>query len=185
MSQAIPPIFFSYETGEPFERCIECDKVLDDQCEYIIEKAIRTYDGYDAQDVIFEYAICVDCAMKIRQSFSEDSLKAIDQYFANVVPRPATALLDNSGNFKIDECLDQCMITGKPLSEVREYQIYAHCRGNKLQRQVPPYMVSNEAVEQLLPLLSGKTNDILNDFFQRHFSPDPSIFNPLPKLVLV
>ncbi len=184
MQQAIPPQFYSFDSGEPFKRCVECDRPLDDDCEYMIEKAMKTYDGYSATDVIFDYAICMNCAMVIRQSFSEKSLEAIEKYFSNVVPRPTTILLDNSGYFNIDECLGQCLITGKPQKELKEFQIYAYCKGNSLQRQVPPYMVSNEAVEDLLPLLSASTNDILDDFFKRHFSPDPSIFNPIPRLIL-
>ena len=184
MSQVIPPLFYSFESGEPFRRCIECEKELDENCDYVIEKAMRKYDGYSAQDCVFDYAICVDCAAEIRKSFSKESLEAIDGYFSEVVPRPATALLDNDGQFKIEECVSQCMITGKPLNDLSEYQLYAHCRGNSLHRQVPPYMVSNEAVEKLLPLLSSKTNDILDNFFQKHFSPDPSLLNPLPKLII-
>ncbi|MEM9324317.1 MAG: hypothetical protein AAGA85_01620 [Bacteroidota bacterium] len=184
MSQTIPPLFHSFESGEPFDRCIECERKLEHDCEYVIEKAMKTYEGYSAKDVVFDYAICIECANRIRESFSKESLEAIDKYFANVVPRPATQLLDNTGQFDVEKCVQQCLITGKPLEQLKEYQVYAHCRGKSLQRQVPPYMVSNEAVEQLMPLLSAKTNDILDDFFQRHFSPDPSIFNPLPRLII-
>mgnify|MGYP000507098918 CR=1 FL=1 len=78
----IPKEFYSFETNSPFERCIECDKfLLDDDTEYIIEKAVKNYKGYPAKDVVFDYAICMDCADRMRKQISKESWEKMMQYF--------------------------------------------------------------------------------------------------------
>ncbi|MDW3196967.1 MAG: hypothetical protein R8G66_31610 [Cytophagales bacterium] len=184
MAQSIPPLFYSFESDDLFKKCIECERPLDDDCDYVIEKAFRNYPGYKAKDVIFDYALCMNCALEIRESFSKKSLEAMDQYFAQHT-QSRIVLVDEEGNFNVDECLSSCLVKGTKVTDLTEYQIYAHCRGKQLSSQIPPYMVSNEAVDDMLPLLSNETQDILNGFFNKHFSPDPSIMNPVPKIVLV
>ncbi|MEP5070845.1 MAG: hypothetical protein ABJQ96_09265, partial [Crocinitomicaceae bacterium] len=61
-----------------------------------------------------------------------------------------------------------------------------HCNGNKLNMENPPYMISGEVMDELLPLLSDKTVDEMNGFMNKHFSPDPSIMEPVsPRILLV
>lgn len=184
MAQSIPPLFYSFESDDLFKKCIECERELDEQCDYVIEKAVRRYPDYKASDVIFDYALCMNCAMQIRESFSKKSLEAMDQYFAEHTSS-RVVIVNEEGEFDIDDCLSSCMVKGIKASELTEYQIYAHCRGKELSTEIPPYMVSSDAVEDMLPLLSNETQDILNGFFNKHFSPDPSIMNPVPKIVLV
>ena len=70
----IPSVFRSTDTKKPFERCIQCNKyLLELDSEYLIEKAIKQYQGFEAKEVIFEYAVCMDCAEKMRQSLSAES----------------------------------------------------------------------------------------------------------------
>lgn len=184
MAQSIPPLFYSFESDDLFNKCIECERELDENCDYVIEKAIKTYPGYKAKDVIFDYALCVNCAMRIRESFSKKSLQALDQYFSSNSSN-RIVILDENGEYNVDECLNSCMVKGTKAAELTEYQIYAYCRGKSLNKEIPPYLVSSEAVDEVLPLLSNETQDILDGFFNKHFSPDPSIIQPIPKLVLV
>ena len=184
MAQSIPPLFYSFESDDLFKKCIECERTLDDDCDYVIEKAIRTYPGFEAKDVIFDYALCMNCALQIRQSFSKKSLEAMDEYFAQHATG-RIVLVNEEGDFDVDECTSSCLVKGTKASELTEYLIYAHCRGKELNPQIPPYMVSSAAIDDMLPLLSNETQDILNGFFNKHFSPDPSIMNPVPKIVLV
>ena len=70
----IPEIFHSTGTGKPFSHCVSCNKeLLNSDNPYIIEKAIRQYLEYKTTDTIFEYAMCMDCYMKIDQSLSDES----------------------------------------------------------------------------------------------------------------
>ncbi|MDH5610400.1 MAG: hypothetical protein OEY56_13060 [Cyclobacteriaceae bacterium] len=65
--QDIPTVFFSFETKMPFERCMECEEYLLDGKEYMIEKVMRRYEGFSASDTIIDYALCISCAMKLRE----------------------------------------------------------------------------------------------------------------------
>lgn len=179
----IPPEFYSFESNAPFERCIECDKyLLDDETEYLIEKAVKTYDGYEAKDVVFDYAICMDCADDMRKEISKESWESMMKYFQENMDLQHRMELQHAPP---EEGLKTCMIKKTNIEECREYQVYAHCKGGKLKMDNPPYMISGEVIDELLPLLSDKTIDEMNGFFKKHFSPDPSFFEPTPKLVLV
>ena len=179
----IPTSFYSFETKQPFDRCIECNKyLLEEGTEYLVEKAIKNYDGYDAQDVIFDYAICLDCAEKMRKQISKESWQSMMNYFQqnmNITDR-----LELSQSHP-DENIKKCMIKKTTVEDCREYQIFAHCNGRHLNMQNPPYMISGAVMEELMPLLPDKTVDEMNGFFNKHFSPDPSFFEPSPKLILV
>lgn len=180
----IPKDFYSFETDSPFERCIECDKyLLDDDTEYIIEKAVKNYEGYKAKDVIFDYAICMLCAERMRKEISKESMQSMMRYFQENM-NPMERMEMQFGDPV--EGLKKCMIKKMDADDCTEFQIYAHCKGNKLNMENPPYMISGAVMEELLPLLSVKTVDEMNGFFNKHFSPDPSIMEPVPpRLVLV
>lgn len=179
----IPEEFFSFETNAPFERCIECDKyLLDGETEYIVEKAIRNYEGYKAMDVVFDFAICIDCMHTRSKEISPESAKNISSYFEeNLDIERKLALADG----KLTNGLEKCMIKGTDANACQEYQICGYFKGNKMSLDTPPYLISGEVMEELLPLLSEKTIDEMNGFFNKHFSPDPSFFEPTPKLILV
>lgn len=72
------------------------------------------------------------------------------------------------------------MIKDIEKNSINEYQIYAYCQGNKLIKNIPPYMISGQAIEEVLPLISEKTTDFLDGFYKEHFSPDPTLFEPVP-----
>ncbi|MEQ9402307.1 MAG: hypothetical protein RIM99_01870 [Cyclobacteriaceae bacterium] len=179
----IPEEFYSFETRAPFEHCIECNKyLLEGDTEYLIEKAIKKYENFEARDTVFDYAICMDCAEGLRKEISQDSWQKIMGYFQeniNVEKRIEMMNADPEQNLR------SCMIKGTDAGNCTDYQIYAHCRGTKLNMENPPYLISGEVMEELLPLLSDKTTNEMNGFFNKHFSPDPSFFEPTPKLILV
>ncbi|WP_420576605.1 hypothetical protein [Ekhidna sp.] len=180
----IPEEFYSFETNAPFERCIECEKyLLDEDTEYIIEKAVKNYEGYSAKDVVFDYAICMDCADRMRKEISKESWEKMMQYFQeNMDVRARLEMQEKSP----EENLKSCMIKHTEVENCQEYQIYAHCKGGKLNMENPPYMISGEVMEELLPLLSKQTIDEMNGFMNKHFSPDPTLMEPVPpRLVLL
>ncbi|GAB4238833.1 MAG: hypothetical protein Tsb0034_14680 [Ekhidna sp.] len=179
----IPSTFYSFETNAPFESCIECEKyLLDDDTEYLIEKAVKNYEGYEAKDVVFDYAICMDCADSMRKEISRESMSNMMQYFQQNL-NPSRRY--QNGIESSEEMLNHCLIKNTAMGDCTEYQVFAHCKGKKLNLENPPYMISGEVMDELLPLLSEQTIDEMNGFFKRHFSPDPSFFEPTPKLVLV
>lgn len=178
----IPVDFYSFETNEPFSHCIECNTwLLDEKTEYLVEKAIKNYQGYKATDVIFDYAICMDCAESRRKAISSESMRSIMRYFqANISEEMRALHVERSAT----ENLNHCLVKGISREECDEFQIFAHCVGRQLHESNPPYMVCSQVVEELITELSAKTIDEMNGFLTKHFSPDPSFFNTTPKLVL-
>ncbi|WP_258102937.1 hypothetical protein [Marinoscillum sp. MHG1-6] len=182
----IPREFYSASTGVLFAHCIECDKnLLDGDTEYLIEKAVKNYPGYDAQDTIFDYAICLSCAHQMHSKMSAESLNKIQDYFNENIDFAHKQQLMEQGQAEM--MTQTCMIKGTPRDGSSEFQLYAHCKGNQLVMGNPPYMISGEAMEEIIELLSESTKDELGGFFNKHFSPDPDLFeNPTPKrLILV
>ncbi len=179
----IPKEFYSFETDTPFERCIECNKyLLDEETEYIIEKAVKNYKGYSAKDTVFDYAICLDCAEVMRKGISKESWESMMKYFQeNMDVMTRLEMQDQSP----DKSIRSCMVKKTNVEDCPEYQIYAHCKGEKLNMENPPYMISGEVMEELLPLLSDKTIDEMNGFIHKHFSPDPSIMEPVPPRIIL
>ena len=183
-SSNIPAIFYSYDSKELFEHCIECDRyLLDGPTEYFIEKAFRQYQGFSATDVIFEYAICSECAISLHNQMSEESRNRINDFMMEHLRHNSFAMDSEKSP---EEMLRHCIITGKPIEEAREYQIMAHCFLNRLLAPMMPYMICDEALDQLAELLSNPTLDIMDDFRGRHFGP-PGEFeiNPTRRVILV
>lgn len=177
----IPKEFHSFSTGAKFDRCIDCDRyLLDEHVEYFVEKAIKKYVGFKAQDVIFEYAICINCAEKMRSEMSSESLKSIEAYMMNNTDIGRRMEIIQANPFEPLAWMDECLIKGLPKDGLTEFQIYAHCQGDKLNLTQMPYMVSGVALEEISQLLSEETLDQFNGFMDKHFGPPPELEEPLP-----
>ena len=63
-AEPIPSLFWSDITCKPFENCIKCERyLLEEGTLYLIEKAIKSYVGFDATSTVFEYAMCMDLSL--------------------------------------------------------------------------------------------------------------------------
>ncbi len=181
--ERIPKEFYSFETGAPFTNCLECGKDLMDGQPYLIEKAFKNHIEYDVKDTVFDYALCMTCAEGLRNQMSKESQEALMKFFSEKMDFHQH--LSRSGR-PSKENISTCMITGKPATKCPEFQIYAYCVYDRISNDMPPYMISGEVMDQILPILSKQTKDDLDGFFNKHFSPDPSLMEPIgPKFVLV
>lgn len=162
----IPKLFYSDANGQPFDKCIDCSKnLLKGNQEYVIEKAFKKYVDYEANDTIFEYAICIDCAEKLFMSFSESSRKAIESYFEEHINiEDHLSRLSDTEHFNINDHLSKCLIKGLAIENLQEYQMVCYCRGDQISLLRPPYLISGEAADEVMQLLSNATIDILNRF---------------------
>lgn len=165
----IPKTFKTFISEEYFQNCISCNKyLLKDRTLYVIEKAIK--DNY----VEFEYAMCMDCAEKMRKNLSSLSLERIAKYFEEHINSfDARNLLIEQKFTTIDDYLSTCLINGSPVNRLNEYQIFAYCEGDKLLLSYFPYMISHEAIEEMQELLSPQTKDELDNFTRKHFDLPP------------
>jgi len=184
----IPEAFFNYSTGSHFTNCLDCERyLLGGDTEYFIEKAIKSYKGYKATDVIFEYAICMECAEKVRKKMSVESMQSIQDYFMSNVNLNKRLKFVNDNTDRPERWIDECMVKGTVKEDLEEYQIYAQCRGDALITTQMPYMISGPALDEIANLLSNETLDELDGFMKDNFGPPPELAETLPsrKVVLV
>ncbi len=179
MSDEHPPIpseFFENSETEAFRNCKICERDLHlGDCDYMIEKAVRIFPEVDGREVVFEYAICMDCAMKARQSLSKESRNKIDELLQSTQVRQNTFEAMTQGLVRGNNATGYCMLTGKRMEDVKSFQIYAYCREKHLIQGSNAFMLSDEAMEIIAGLLSEETKDELDHFKETHFGVPPEL----------
>ncbi|MCB0713570.1 MAG: hypothetical protein KDD67_14680 [Ignavibacteriae bacterium] len=176
----IPHIFRSHETGELYTNCIECFRsLLDSETEYLIEKAFRTYPGFAISDTVFEYAICMSCAEEITKSLSRESRTRLEQYFSSGINLQERMKWTEEENIDFGKWVATCAIKGTRVEGLTEYQVVAHCKGDQLILSVFPYLIGEEALNEMGELLSNETLEIFDDFGGRHFGLPPEFSDKL------
>ena len=173
---AIPEVFQSFATGKPFEHCICCETyLLADGTQYVIEKGIIQYPETQVKDVAFEYAMCLPCAEKMRQTLSKDSLARMEAYFQEKVDFAARRDKQRlSGNRNVHDWLQYCLVSQTAMAEAREYQIFALCDGPDMVFGDAPYMLAGVVMAELQELLSPETKEVLDDFIDQYFGLPPA-----------
>lgn len=167
----IPKIFKTSVSEVNFTNCISCEKdLLENNEEYFIEKIINN------NQVEIEYAMCMDCIEEMRKSFSEESMQKIEEYFAkNLDVFTARYNIMVNGSTNVNDYISHCIFNNKSIENLNEYQLIAHCKGNKLLLSVFPYMVSHDVIEEVQGLLSAKTKEELDRFTDKHFGLPPDL----------
>lgn len=173
----IPDTFYSQASQKMFSHCIECNKyLLEDGVQYLIEKAIKRYPKFESDDTVFEYAICMDCHDEMRKSFSEISLKRIEQYFNNNVDWVERRMkLLHQKEPHLQDWLSNCLVKNTAAEELTEYQIACHCNGKDMLFSFLPYLISGAAMDEIADLLSNKTLDAINGFRDRFIKYPPEL----------
>jgi len=158
-SVPIPSCFFSTELGTPFSTCAMCSAHLRNSgINYFVEKYYRD------KNIAFEYAICENCKSQMSDEISSESLNNINNYFIeNVNIEKRVDLLANFDN-SIVPWISNCLFKSKPRSECSEYQLAAQCRNDQLIVSILPFMVSNDATEEIQSILSKKTKENFKRF---------------------
>lgn len=180
------PDAFRTEEGTFFKHCISCNnELIESDTEYIIERAIKKYPKLDASAVIFEYALCMTCAEKMHERMSAESMQRLREYVQTHMQYKVDLFdrLEEDQPIEPTELLHKCLITGRPIDDesVGEYQMIAHCKGNKLSPWEFPFAICGEALEGMSALLSEKTRDELDDFIDDHFGLPPEWKEALKK----
>ncbi|MGD1848780.1 MAG: hypothetical protein ACFB10_25595 [Salibacteraceae bacterium] len=183
----IPPVFHSDLTQAPFENCVLCEQfLLKDGTPYVIEKAFKRNLKLQITNTLFEYAICMDCVEKMREVISKESAIAMEKYMAERVDLAKRRQeLIAAKDFTIESWLGKCIITEKPMETLSEYQISCQCDGSSMLYTFLPYMISEEAILELVENISEKTKDELDGFRDTFLGPSPEIQDLLPDRPLV
>ena len=152
LTDPIPEMLHSvYEEG-PFTRCVDCNAELD-ACEegYVIQKAVRQ------GEVIFEFALCAPCHLKLIAEFSEETRERLDAHFAAHVSEAAG--------------LNSCMICGMPQHDILEYNVGGVCAEQFL---VHGYLLCIDCALEANGLMSQKTRDRWDRFVGQNFPGVPA-----------
>lgn len=177
----IPKIFWSDLNNQPFNKCISCERnLLDEHVEYMIEKAFQSTNISGVNSTIFEYAMCFDCADQLRNQLSTSSLKNIDRFYAeraNFESRRNKLISFN--NLDIDLWLKDCIINQRPYQVGEEFQIYGQCVGKNFIYADMPFMISGQALEEIIELISNETMDELDNFKDKLTSGPPEFMELL------
>lgn len=162
-TSSIPPIFWSDAEAAPFENCINCQcDLLSGEQPYMIEKAVRGFDGEKVSSTLFEYAVCINCAQEMNMKLSPQSKQRIEAYFrAHVNFQERFKRLHDQND---QAWLEECLIHQKGVSQDGECQLYALCQGNELIFHEFPYMIRAEALDEMMDLISAETLRQLDDF---------------------
>lgn len=178
----IPKIFYSDATGGYLDRCLGCDRPLFNQeTDYLIEKAFKSYQGLKSYSTIFEYAMCLTCVNRMHSTLSEESRANINAYFQKHANITDKRLSMDPPEADISRWLDRCILTSQKAEEIPEFQIYGHCRGKNLIIDGYPFMISGKATDMLVELISDKTLDELQNFTDKLVG-GPSEFADILKL---
>lgn len=168
----IPKKFHNSLSESPFEECGICSRNLrDNNLAYLIEKAFRQFPDDGGKQLLFEIAVCHDCARSMRSQLSQESRKAVNQFFYHEF----MARLEQLREADDDYLMNHCLLTGKPLENMGEYQIYAHCQGNNMADRGAAYILSGDVIERIQDLLSEETRDELRKFSDDHLGTPPEI----------
>ena len=179
---SIPKEFHSYDTGKPFSNCIICNRdLLASYTPYIIEKSIKRYADLNATDVLYEYAICMPCALEQKKAMSVESLRNTEQYFLTNLNKNRERAMDTMAGNKLQNCL----LFGEPIDEMTEYVIQATCVGDKLSPMISPYVIGERAMHDISELISMKTRDEIDGFIDRFFGGPPEFRELLRKRKVV
>lgn len=185
----IPKQFYSTVTEKPFSNCLSCDKyLLQSHTPYVIEKAVKQYSEYKTTDVIFEYAMCMDCYQNIHATMSASSKEKIEQYFSdNVDLIERRKLLLEKEELSVNHWTSSCIIKGTHIKDLNEYQIACQCDGEYLLFTNMPFIIGNAALNEMMQLLSNQTIGEIRGFYDKFFSPDPDLKKLFdePKFVLL
>lgn len=176
----IPSEFYSSETHAPLDHCIACGRyLLENDIGYFVEKAIKRYPEYKSDQVIFEYAVCSECHQAMSATYSTESTQAIQNYFAentDIMGRfNLMQEMTGSGMFELKDWLSNCLIKGTPVENLHEYQIACQCIGDRMVVGGAPFLISNQAMDEMMLLLSDKTIDQLNRYMDEFFGLPPEL----------
>lgn len=209
----IPEIFHSADTRAPLERCLVCERpLLDTDQEYLIEKAMRQYPEYEVNEVIIEYALCLDCHADMQNSISEASKHALETYFlenADLHQRIVSLMADESPRDldlsedadadrpgsdpsedrdeeppDLEKWLDRCIIHGTPMDELEEFQLVGHCVGREMLMTHMPLVIGGPAMDEIIQELSNETLDELGGFRDEYFGLPPEFSRDVPGPIL-
>tara|TARA_R110002072_G_scaffold200529_2_gene358238 strand:- start:813 stop:1376 length:564 start_codon:yes stop_codon:yes gene_type:complete len=176
----IPKDFYQSNGSETMSNCKICNAdLLSQELPFAFERAIKHFPEINASQIIFEIAICHNCAGENRKTMSKESLKDIKDFMTSEEVQSNMAKCLEESYFGEGDTLNYCLITGAPKQNINEYQIIAQCLGQNLLSGTEAFLISKKGIEIVHDLLSEETEDELDRFKRDHFGLPPEFENLL------
>jgi hypothetical protein len=184
-SMPLPDDFLSSKNNKPMGHCMLCGKnLLTDNSPYLIEKAFQKNMISKNFELVFEYALCSECQQNTTKELSKESLANIKMYFELYVDfEKRQAGFDHFDKEKYTECMQNCIITKKPITDYNEYQIGGYFYRNQLLTNNLPFAIGGKAINELQDVISKKTRDFLDRFKEKVIPP--GVTNKVPDDFLI
>lgn len=172
---SIPDVLLDEDTGKAFGNCRMCNLDLQNPpVPYMVEKVIRFNQELSLREEIFGYAICLECAEEMKSQISKESMEVIQKFIAqNVDFQKRMEMIFYQQEDSLNEFLNTCMLSGKPVADASEYQMAALCNGKELIVGMWPYVIDSAIIGQLTELLSPETLGNMDDFYGQNFGLPP------------
>ncbi|HPR57053.1 MAG TPA: hypothetical protein PK915_01635 [Bacteroidales bacterium] len=174
----IPRLFYDSLTNLPFTKCQVCEKdLVATNSEYMIEKVYHRNPVSGKMEIMFEYAICFQCALMFVNSYSAKSKENLQRYFTDHMQHHLTSAPHKiiSTEEDIYDQLSTCAITGKHVTELDEYQIVGRFKGDLMQTDEIPFMIGSGSMDEVSGLLSNETIDSMDDFTGKYLTGPPEL----------
>lgn len=143
---------------EEHPKCLFCSKdVIQSGEMYMAEAAFRQYPDKEVIDTIFSYVICLSCYEREKSSISLASQKTMQNFFEE---RIQVEQLQTKFDPKYG--LSQCAINGLEAHQMESFQIGALCHERELAPGFGAMLFSEQAMDELILLLSDQTREYLN-----------------------
>ena len=183
----IPREFHSAYKEGPFTECIDCGCQLNEShAPYVIMKSVV------ANEAVFEMAICMMCAGKMRERYSEETKKNLQSYMADRLIEQQIRLAEREATEEPDdlaaqyaERISECAFCEKPQIECRRYEIVGQFFPDQLFALLPEearranvqtvMMLCEDCNSAMSELVSKQTRDSWDRFVEEHFDGPPGI----------
>ena len=170
----IPKIFYSSKTGGKFNTCIMCNNpLLEGSTQYHIEKSFKKNLKTGEFELIFEYALCINCQQKLAEEFSIETMERIKMYYDLYIDFDKRYQeLTKDKIIDVNNWISHCVFTKKTIADLDEYHIGALCNGSYLILDALPFAISWDVINEMESLYSKKTKDVLDGFEDLILPPD-------------
>ncbi len=179
LEEKLPEFLYNFDTNAPFTHCIMCNEDLNSKEAYAIEKVFKQHKGIAKPEIVYEYAICMDCASGVQDEISEESMESLknlyEEYSLNMLMK--LEYLHETEKYNIESWTERCSFTGKELRNCSEYSVSAIIEGGKMVYEHAPLAVSDEFMELVQEQMSKKTRDYFDGFKDNFFDLPPEIKN--------
>ncbi|WP_417851041.1 hypothetical protein [Thalassoglobus sp.] len=193
----IPRIFYSEYTELPFAKCIDCEcDLFESETVYTVVKHIV------GKETVFEMAICMSCAMKMREQYSEETSRNIQAYIETKLREKLLARiqaleesdqeeseLEEEEEFTVEDGLAACSFCGADRASTHRYEMVGLFQENELLLDSgqgisfsSPMMLCQECNSEVGKLISKQTRDTWDRFIEEHFDGPPGIEIDGPKV---